>query len=38
MEYVTPEIELIPIDEILTAAASGNLDDDELPFIPGEDW
>ena len=37
-DYVPPELELIPIDEILTAGSSGNYDEDELPLVPGNDW
>ena len=36
-EYVTPEIEILPLDEILTARNSG--DEDEMePVNPFADW
>ena len=35
-EYVTPEVELVELDEILTKD-SGDLDDDELGYAP-IDW
>lgn len=36
-EYVSPELEIMEIPEILTANDSGELGEDELPFSPF-DW
>ena len=36
-EYLSPEVELIELDEILTTKTSGDLDDDELGYAP-IDW
>ncbi len=36
-EYVTPVVELLPIDDVLTASSPWRGDDDETPPV-GPDW
>lgn len=37
-EYATPEIEILPLDEILTALNSGDLGEDEMEPTDPFDW
>ena len=37
-EYVTPTVELLPIEDVLTASPSESWGDNELPGDNGNDW
>ena len=37
-EYITPIVELLPLDDVLTASPNEEWGDNELPGDGGDDW